>query len=102
MNKSLLRVGPSVVDGKFLVHAKMNKREAVARGAQIALGEIILHPSITQAAHIVGASVPYVAAATLLSPEVREAIANGSDTTTPIMPAAKPPKTKPTILRVAS
>jgi hypothetical protein len=71
--------GRPVVIGRGLRNLKLSARQAAAYAAAWALGEAEVLPSQRIAAQVFGASLPYLRAAMLLSPEQRLALMKGQN-----------------------
>jgi hypothetical protein len=82
-----------VISGRALAHRRLNARRRAAIAAQILEYEVTIDPSVCQVAQLLKVSVPYIVGARLLSPEEREAVADGRDLTSfanLLSPAIKP------------
>jgi hypothetical protein len=82
-----------VISGRALAHRRLNARQRAAMAAQLLEQEVVIDFSASQVAQLMGVSLPYVQAARQLSPEKREAIADGRDSTSfanLLSPAIKP------------
>ena len=84
------------LSGRSLAHTKLSARQKAAIAAQIALREIDFDPTLSQAALMVGASVPYASQAFHLDPERRDYIAWGLD----IPIATKTPLKSPKVVNL--
>jgi hypothetical protein len=72
---------PRVIPGKSLVHRHLNARQRAVIAADILAGRLILQPSASQLASLLGVCPAYVRLAQQLSSEERQAIASGTDAT---------------------
>ena len=70
----------------------MNARQKASIAAGVLAGEAVIELSARQVAQLFGVSVPYINAASELSPAKRQAIANGTDST-PVTTLIKPSST---------
>jgi hypothetical protein len=73
---------PRVISGRSLVHRKLSAAQKAAIAARLLAGEVLVQLSTRQLAQLLGVSVPYIRVASQLTPAKREAIANGTDSTT--------------------
>jgi hypothetical protein len=81
--------------GKKLAHAKFSPEAAGAQAARIALGELVVTPTLEQACTMVGANREYARRAVKhLTSEERKRVAHGVGVL-PDVPPAAPAKTKP-------
>jgi hypothetical protein len=69
------------LDGRALVHRKLDARQRACIAVALINGELALRPSARQAAQVTGASLAYLGAARKLSESKRHAIIEGKDST---------------------
>jgi hypothetical protein len=84
---------PRVITGTSLIHRKLTGRQKAALRAQINLGEVKFKLNQRQLAQHIGGSTRDVRAIMQLTPEQRQAIADGTDNIT-VLKLVVPPKPK--------
>jgi hypothetical protein len=69
------------VQGRSLVHQRLDKRQLAAIAADILAGSAVFQPSARMLSTLLGVSVVYIGIAAQLSPEKRKAIIAGRNST---------------------
>ena len=66
-----------LINGRGLPHRQLTKRQRAALAADVLAGRAVIQLSAQQLAGLLGVSLPYIARAGRLSPEIRTALING-------------------------
>lgn len=92
--------GKPILKGRSFAHSKISVRQRAALGAQLVLGEITIEPTMTQAAALVGASIPYISAAYHLPSNHRASLAEGYMLPLVVESKVTPLKTVPKVVEL--